>query len=248
VYSEIVLPDDQMQAFRANRAGAIVGRSLAEALGWQVGDRVPIQATIWTKKDGGRSWEFDLEGIFETSDPRGSDALFLFHYEYFDEAREFGQGTIGWYILSLSEGANGIEVANLIDEEFANSPAETETSTEQAFAASFAAQLGNIGMIVNTMAQSVRERINELAVLKTVGFRDGTVLSIVIAESVLIMADRIKHRYRGIGSYHGDRWRAGAGLRLADRNIPQPAIRGDGGWWVVPHACGLGGCRLDHYR
>ena len=204
IYPELELPDDQLQAFRANRTGAIVGSSLAEKFGWKIGDRVPIQSTIWGNKDGSRSWEFDLEGIFENTSTSGSDAFFLFHYDYFDEARAFGQGVVGWYILTLKEGANPVEVANAIDAEFANSPRETETSTEQAFAESFTEQLGNIALIVqlilgavfftlllvtgNTMAQSVRERISELAVLKTVGFRDRTVLGIVMAESVLIMA------------------------------------------------------------
>jgi putative ABC transport system permease protein len=244
VYSELVLPDDEMQRFLANRTGAIVGRSLAETFGWQVGDRIPIQATIWTKKDGGRSWEFDLEGIFETSDPRGSDALFLFHYDYFDEARQFGQGTIGWYILLLSDGANGIEVANQIDAEFVNSPSETQTSTEQAFAASFAAQLGNIAVIVrlilgavfftlllvtgNTMAQSVRERTSELAVLKTVGFQDGAVLGIVIAEAVLIMV---------IGGALG----LGCGWLIATVVSEQFAVMVGGGLYLMPATWGIAG-------
>lgn len=204
IYPEFVLPDEQMQGFLNNRTGAIVGSTLADKYGWKVGDRVPIQATIWTRKDGGRTWEFDIEGIFHTTDPKGQDAIMLFRYDYFDEARQFGQGLVGWYIVDLDDGADPVAVSNAIDNEFANSPRETETSTEQAFAASFAEQLGNIALIVqlilgavfftlllvtgNTMAQSVRERIGELAVLKTVGFRDGTVLGIVMAESVLIMS------------------------------------------------------------
>jgi len=127
----------------------------------------------------------------------------LFQYDYFNEARQFGDGLVGWYVLSVAGGADPVEVANAIDAEFANSPRETETSTEQAFVASFAKQYGNIALIVqlilgavfftlllvtgNTMAQSVRERVPELAVLKTVGFKDGTVLGIVMAESILIM-------------------------------------------------------------
>ena len=204
VYTELDMPDEQMQGFLANRTGALVGRSIAQRFGWEVGDRIPIQATIWPQRDGGRSWEFDLEGVFDTTDPRGSDAIFLFHYDYFDEARQFGQGLVGWYIVGLEDGADPVEVSNTIDAGFANSPNETETSTEQAFAASFAEQLGNIALIVqlilgavfftlllvtgNTMAQSVRERIAELAVLKTLGFRDGTLLGIILAESILIMA------------------------------------------------------------
>ena len=203
IYPELELPDEQFEAFMNNRTGAVVGEALAEQYGWKVGDRIPISATIWTKKDGGRTWEFDLEGIFTTSDPRGTTAFMLFQYDYFNEARQFGDGLVGWYVLSVAGGADPVEVANAIDAEFANSPRETETSTEQAFVASFAKQYGNIALIVqlilgavfftlllvtgNTMAQSVRERVPELAVLKTVGFKDGTVLGIVMAESILIM-------------------------------------------------------------
>ena len=203
LFPELEIPDEQNRAFLANRTGAIVGRSLAEKYGWSVGDRIPIHSSIWSKKDGSQSWEFDIEGIMENTSSGGSDAMMLFHYEYFDEARRGGQGQVGWYTLTLNEGANPVEVANAVDAEFANSPNETETSTEAAFAESFVEQLGNIALIVqlilgavfftlllvtgNTMSQSVRERISELAVLKTVGFRDRTVLGIVISESILIM-------------------------------------------------------------
>lgn len=127
----------------------------------------------------------------------------LFHYDYFEEARAFGKGTVGWYILRIARGANPVEVANTVDAQFANSPNETKTSTEQAFVESFSKQFGNIALIVslilgavfftlllvsgNTMAQSVRERISELAVLKTLGFPDRAVLAIVLSESILIM-------------------------------------------------------------
>ncbi len=203
MYPEMKMPEEQVAAFRENRTGAIVGEELATQFGWKVGDRIPLQATIWTKSDGGRTWEFDLEGIFYNSDPRGSSAVMLFHYDYFDESRAFGQGTVGWYILRVAPGADPVQVAQSIDAEFANSPNETKTSTEAAFAQSFTKQFGNIALIVtlvlgavfftlllvsgNTMSQSVRERIGELAVLKTLGFGDRTMLGIVLAESILIM-------------------------------------------------------------
>ena len=203
MYPEFEMPAEQLDAWRKNRIGAVVGRELADQFGWEVGDRIPLQATIWTKVDGGRTWEFDLEGIFSTSDPRGSSALFLFHYDYFEEARAFGKGTVGWYILRVEPGADAARVSSEIDLQFANSPNETETSTEAAFAQSFSKQFGNIALIVtlilgavfftlllvsgNTMSQSVRERISELAVLKTLGFSDRSVLGIVLSESVLIM-------------------------------------------------------------
>jgi putative ABC transport system permease protein len=204
MYPEFRIPAAQLEAFKRNRTGAVVGEELATAYGWKVGDRIPIQATIWTKSDGGRVWEFDLEGIFSNDDPRGSTAIMLFQYDFFDEARAFGKGTAGWFILRVADGANPVEVANAIDRQFANSPNETETSTEAAFAQSFMKQYGNIALIVslvlvavfftlllvsgNTMSQSVRERISELAVLKTLGFSDRTVLGIVLSESILIMA------------------------------------------------------------
>jgi putative ABC transport system permease protein len=203
MYSEFNMPAEQFEAFKSNRTGAVVGRELADTYGWKVGDRIPLQATIWTKADGGRTWEFDLEGIFSTDDPRGSTALMLFQYDYFEEARAFAKGTVGWYILRVAKDADPIQVANAIDLQFANSPSETETSTEAAFAQSFSKQFGNIALIVtlilgavfftlllvsgNTMSQSVRERISELAVLKTLGFGDRTVLGIVLSESILIM-------------------------------------------------------------
>ncbi len=203
LYPELVMPREQLDAWAKNRTGAVIGREIAEQFGLEVGDRMPLQATIWTKADGGRTWEFDIEGIFSTDDPRGSTAYMLFNYDYFDEARAFGQGTVGWYILRIRPGADPAQVATAIDQQFANSPNETETSTEAAFAQSFAKQFGNIALIVtlimgavfftlllvsgNTMSQSVRERIAELAVLKTLGFSDTTVLGIVLAESILIM-------------------------------------------------------------
>jgi putative ABC transport system permease protein len=203
MYPELNIPAEQLENWARNRSGAVVGVELAETYGWKIGDRIPIQATIWTKADGGRTWEFELDGIFSTDDPRGSTAFMMFNYDYFEEARAFGKGTVGWYILRVAPGANPIEVAKAIDEQFANSPNETETSTEAAFAASFTKQFGNIALIVslilgavfftlllvsgNTMSQSVRERISELAVLKTLGFRDRSVLGIVLSESVLIM-------------------------------------------------------------
>lgn len=203
VYPELVLPAEQMEAWKNNRTGAVIGKDLAEQLDIKVGDRIPIQSTIFTQKNGSRTWEFDIEGIYDTTDPKGGSTILLFRHDYFAEANTFGDGFVGWFTLRLAEGANPVEVANAIDMEFANSANETETSTEAAFAASFAKQFGNIALIVklilgavfftlllvtgNTMAQSVRERVAELAVLKTVGFRDATVLGIVLSESILIM-------------------------------------------------------------
>lgn len=203
MYPELEIPDDQLAAWADNRTGAVIGQEIADQYDIGVGDRIPIISTIWPQQDGSRNWEFDIEGVFTTSDPRGSSAVMLIQYDFFDEARQFGNDMVGWYILRIEPSADPVSVANVIDAQFANSPNETETSTEAAFAQSFAKQFGNIQLIVtlilgavfftlllvagNTMSQSVRERISELAVLKTLGFSDRSVLGVVLAESILIM-------------------------------------------------------------
>ena len=203
MYPELQIPPEQLEAFAKNRTGAVVGKEIAERFDFKVGDRIPLISTIWPNAEGGQNWEFDIEGVFTSTDPRGSSAYMLMNYDYFDETRQFGKGTVGWYVLRVDRGADPVAVANMIDSQFANSPSETETSTEAAFAQSFTKQFGNIQLIVtlilgavfftlllvagNTMSQSVRERISELAVLKTLGFTDRSVLGVVLAESICIM-------------------------------------------------------------
>jgi putative ABC transport system permease protein len=202
MYPEFKLPADQMKAWLADRQGAIAGRDLADRFGWKVGDRIPLQGTIWRPKSGtGDTWEFNLVGIYDGE--RGVDKTqMFFRYDYLDENRQFGQGLVGWYIVRVEDSSRSLELARTFDEMFANSPEETKTTTEKGFVESFAAQIGDIGSIMiailaavlftillvvaNTMAQSVRERTSELAVLKTLGFSNGTVLSLVLAESLFI--------------------------------------------------------------
>jgi putative ABC transport system permease protein len=202
LFPEFIVPDEQMEAFKRNRTGAIVGRTIADRFGWKVGDRVPIQATIWVQKDGSRTWEFDIEGIYDGAEKGTDTTQFLFHYDYFDEARRYGEGSVGWYTIRIDDPDNAATIAENIDAKFANSPYETKTETEKAFAQSFAKQVGDIGTIAvgimsavfftilivagNTMAQSVRERVNELGVLKTLGFSNRKVLVLVLLESCAI--------------------------------------------------------------
>lgn len=203
VYPELSIPDEQREDWMRRRDTIIVGRGLIEQFGWSVGDRIPIYSSIWTNRSGSQVWDFEIAGIFDNDDPRSNTLFMLIHYDYFDEGRAFGQGTMGWFILNIDDDANAAEVANAVDTQFANSPNQTKTSTEAAFAESFIGQYGNIALIVtlilgavfftillvagNTMAQSVRERISELAVLKTLGFEDKSVMGIVLAESSLVM-------------------------------------------------------------
>jgi len=202
LYPEFILPEDHARAWNENRIGAIVGRATAERYEMEIGDRVPIQGTIWRRADGSDNWEFVIEGIYEGADEETDLTLFLFQYDYFNEARERGKDLVGWYVVRIDNPDNAAEIVQRIDDTFANSPHETKTSTEKAFIQGFANQVGNIGAILrwvlgavfftillvagNAMAQSVRERTGELAVLKTLGFSNVKVLALVLAESLLL--------------------------------------------------------------
>ncbi len=202
IYPEFRLPPDQMKAWLADRQGAVAGRDLVNRFGWKIGDRIPIRADIWKPKSGdGETWEFNLVGIYE-GDKLVDKTNFFFRYDYFDENRQFGQGQVGWYVVKIGDPSRSVEMAQTFDNMFANSSAETKTTTEKGFIDSFAKQIGDIGAIMiailiavfftillvvaNTMAQSVRERTSELAVLKTLGFPNARVLILVLAESIFI--------------------------------------------------------------
>jgi len=206
VYNDdFVIADDQMRAFRNTRTGGLANSALLKKYGWKIGDKVPVHSTIWTQKDGSLDWTFDIVGVFDTKDPSQASAqaaTFLFHYEMFDEGRNFGKGNVGWFEERVADPAQSAAVSNKIDALFANSANETKTQPAKDFALAFIKQLGDIGFVLhailgavfftllfltgNTMMQSVRERIPELAVLKTLGFGNGTILGLVVAESLLL--------------------------------------------------------------
>ncbi len=203
MYPEMHLPPEQMKAWLADRQGVVVGVDLAKRFGWKIGDRIPIQGTIYRTKKGSQAWEFNLVGIYDAEAGFDKSSFFL-RYDYLDENRQVGLGTVGWYVVKIKDASKSLAVAAAFDEMFANSSAETKTTTEKGFIEGFAKQIGDIGSIMvailvavlftillvvgNTMAQAVRERTSELAVLKTLGFSNVMVLTLVLAESVAIAA------------------------------------------------------------
>ena len=199
VFPELIVPDDQWNAFVKDRQGAIAGARTAERFGWKLGDRIPIKTTLY----GGGNWEFNLVGIYHGKRPQDDETQFWLQWDYFEEhVPERLKGQIGWYVLRLNTPDDAVRVAKTIDDEFDNSPYETKTETESAFAAGWVKQFGNIrflivsiGIVVfftlllvtgNTMAISVRERTSELAVFKAIGFSDRAVLFFVLSESIFI--------------------------------------------------------------
>lgn len=199
VFPELIVSDDQWNAFLKDRQGAVVGQRTADRFHWKIGDRIPIKTTLY----GGGNWEFNIDGIYHGKRPQDDETQFWFQWDYFEEhVPESFKGQIGWYVLRLNSPDDAVRVAKAIDDEFANSPSETKTETESAFAASWVKQFGNIrflilsiGVVVfftlllvtgNTMAISVRERTAELAVLKAIGYSDRIILFFVLSESLAI--------------------------------------------------------------
>lgn len=200
VFPEYVIPADQWQAYMSDFEGAIVGADLAKRFKWKIGDRIPIKGTVYQG-----TWEFNIRAIYQGSRVQDDTNQFWFHYKYLEEREiPYWKDLVGWYTVKVANPDDSVRVAKQIDETFSNSPWETKTDTEKAFAASWAKQAGNIQLLIlsiggvvfftlllvtgNTMAIAVRERVRDLAVLKAVGFSDVFVLVLVLAESMMIAA------------------------------------------------------------
>lgn len=202
VYGEYQVPQEHKDAWFRERTAAIVGYVLAERFGWKVGDTIPMRSSIWQQKDGTNIWPMKIAGIYDAAN--GDNQSVYFHYKYLDESRSVEQGTIGWVVERIANPDRSADIARVIDAMFANSSAETKTATERAFIQGFANQMGNIGALLaavatavfftmllvtaNTMGQSIRERLNEIGVMKTLGFSGAQVTTMVLAESVLVTA------------------------------------------------------------
>ena len=202
IHPEFLLAPDQKEAWLRTRTGAIVGRKTADRFHWKIGDRVPIFSPIWHKADGGQTWEFDIVGIYDGREKNSDDMSMFFRYDYFDEARAGAKGQVGWYTIRVKDPSRAAELASQVDKEFENSDAETKTEPEGAFAQAWVKQVGNIALITaailgavfftillvtaNTMSQAVRERTGELGVLKAIGFTNGQVMILVMAESLVL--------------------------------------------------------------
>jgi putative ABC transport system permease protein len=200
VYPEFAVSPEQMKAWHTTRTATIVGSDVAERFGWKVGDKVPLRSNIFRKRDGGDTWDLDVVGIYHVEN--GDNTNMFMQYDYLNEARTYGHDEIGWIIMRIDDPNRAAAIESTVDTLFANSSTETRTTTESAFLQGFANQMGNIGRIVtivaaavfftmllvtaNAMAQSVRERVRDIAVMRTLGFSNGSVVTLVLVEGLTI--------------------------------------------------------------
>jgi len=202
LYPELEVPPDQRAALMNDRMGCLLGAKIAQRLNKQVGDRLVLRSTIWSDRSGSSNWEFNVRAVYTTDSPTFDQTMMLFHFTRFDEARQFGQGSVGVYLISIDDPSRSAEISSAIDSRFANSPHETRTMTEKAFNIQFIGMLGNFELLLrsigtavvmtmllvsaNTMMMSARERTREMGVLKAIGFTDGQIFLLLIGESLAL--------------------------------------------------------------
>jgi putative ABC transport system permease protein len=199
LYPEVIVSPEEKTAFLEDRTGCLVGDGLAKKYGWQVGDRIVLQPGIPVY--GSQDYAFTIRGIYRAGSSAVDNQSMLFQWKYADE-RSSPKGQVGWYVAEVANPDQAAQVASAIDQRFANSPYETKTDTEQAFSASFASMLGNLNLLLgsvalavvlstlfvagNTMAMSVRERTTEIAVMRTLGFPALTIFLLVVGEGLVV--------------------------------------------------------------
>jgi putative ABC transport system permease protein len=203
VYTDFLIDDDVLQRFANTRVGIVVSESLAARFGWRTGDVIPMRGNIWPKEDGSWDWQFELVGTFAYAASQTDVPLLLLRYDYFNESViDWAKNQIGWITLRVSDSHSSADAIRAIDSLFENSSDPTRSTSEADYQRQFASQLGDIGLITtmilsavfftillltgNTASQAFKERIPELAVLKTLGFRDRTIAGLVLTEAVLL--------------------------------------------------------------
>ena len=203
LYPEFILPPQQKEAFLRDRRACVAGVKLAKRFGWDIGDTIVLRGTIFSG-----NWEFVLRGIYHGRDETVDETQFFFHWDYLNESVKQSQprraDQVGFYIIGLANADTAADTARAVDELFQNSFAETLTETEKAFQMGFvslseailtAIRLISLVVIViimavvaNTMAMSVRERLGEYAIFKTLGFGGGFIWALIFGESLIISA------------------------------------------------------------
>jgi putative ABC transport system permease protein len=201
VFPDMIIAEDQKESLLHTRGGAAVGKDLAEEYGWKVGDRVPIRSNRIVRADGADDWAFDILGIYELDGDFPANEFWI-DYEFFDESRADGKGTVNFFFMRIDDPERSAEISEEVDALFANSMNETKTQSDKEYLRAQIDQIGDVEFFVyaiigavlftllfltgNTMMQSVRERVPELAVLKTYGYSDSKLIALVCIEALIL--------------------------------------------------------------
>ena len=201
IYTRFKTSEESLEAFQKDREAALVGKLIAEKKGWKIGDRIPIKSSITLKEDGSELWEFNIVGLYETS-PQADELGVLVRYDYLDEARRYFKGTASMFIADV-DPEDIPRVTSIIDDNFENSADATRSTTESGMAVKMLEDVGDFQLIVssimaavfftilliaaNTMNQSVRERIPDLAILKSMGYKDAHLFIMVLIECNILV-------------------------------------------------------------
>jgi putative ABC transport system permease protein len=201
----VEIASEQRAAFYRTRTGALAGEALMRKYNWRVGDKISLKSPL-KLKDGSDVWTFDVVGMYRFKDPGMKiwENLLVTNWDYIDQARESDTSTITWYSITVSDASENDRVSRAIDTMTANSGHETKTQSDNAFGASLIGEIGDLGRVVtsimgavfftllllsgHTMMHAVNERIPEIAVLKTLGFRGRGIMGLVLGESILLLA------------------------------------------------------------
>jgi putative ABC transport system permease protein len=194
VYPDILMPEDQKEAFLKDRTGAIAGISLAGRFSWKIGDRIHLKGALFQMDP-----ELTLRGIYEKGPDDGGSLYF--HWDYFNEGMN-NAGFTGTYQIRARSANEVPRVAERVDAQFQNSSVPTKTETEKAFVLGFISMMGNVQLLItsicsvviftivlvaaNTMAMSIRERVREIGILKAVGFQNRQILYLLLGESIFL--------------------------------------------------------------
>ena len=205
IYPEMEIVEGSAEDLRLNRDAALVGEALMKRFGWKLGDTVPLQGTIFQRTDG-EPWTFRIAAVFESARPNVDEAVLYFHFDLLDESIASGAATgprgVGVFVLQKEEGADPLRVMADVDALFENGPQRVQTTTEAEFQQQFVSMIGDVpvflasiggGILVailmaalNTMLMAAREQVRDVGVLKSLGFTDGSVAMVLLAQSLLL--------------------------------------------------------------
>ncbi|MBL8841296.1 MAG: ABC transporter permease [Planctomycetes bacterium] len=204
LYPEIAIVEGSFADVAAERRGCVVGRTLAKTFNWQLGQTVPLLGTIFPGPPGD-GWQFTIKAIYEPTSSAVDGNTLFFHWDYFEETVESTMGMTpgtGTYFLRTAPDADQVAIAGAVEQLFDNGPQRVTCSTEAEFQAQFVSMVGNVPFFVaaigggvliaivlaciNTMLMAFREQLHDAGILKAVGFTDGSVAGLMLAESLLL--------------------------------------------------------------